>query len=192
MQKYLILLAGGASTRFKQNKILSLINNQSLLLTVVRKFLKIHFKNIFLVCPKKSQSSYEEEIKNLNTKQNITFVNAGDKRQDSVYNALEFIKNSNELVFIHDVARAFISVELLKQLVTFVKNKNNVVLAKKAIDSLKIFDQESHSITKSLKRENICFTETPQVFKASDLYQAYSYVKENNLLSTDEASAVEL
>ncbi|NJM37656.1 MAG: hypothetical protein HC845_07260 [Akkermansiaceae bacterium] len=63
-------------------------------------------------------------------------------------------------------------------------------LARRVTETMKRSDSADFSAA-AISRENLWFMETPQVFRISQLREAYSAVAGRNLTVTDEVSALE-
>ena len=135
-------------------------------------------KNIIIVT--------REEYLNKITKNNKIIVTLGGKeRKDSVGNGLE--KVTSEYVLIHDAARPFLHKESLEELKKAVETYGSAILAKKAVDTIKVVD--NNKITKTLDRNTIYMAETPQGFKTDLIKKCYKECENYNF--TDESSLVE-
>ena len=112
MEKFsLIITAGGTSSRYgSQNKLLEKINDKTVIEHTVSAFLG--FENITeIIIP--TNPNIRKDFEQLLNDERIKFIEGGDTRQKSVYNALEFI--TNKYVIIHDGARPFIDLETIKK-----------------------------------------------------------------------------
>ena len=109
----------------------------------------------------------------------------GEERKDSVENGLK--KVSSEYVLIHDAARPFLNKESLQELKKQVEAKEAAILAKKAVDTIKVVNNEK--IEKTLDRNCIYMAETPQGFKTELIKSCYEKCAGINF--TDDASLVE-
>ena len=109
----------------------------------------------------------------------------GAQRKDSVENGLN--KVNSEYVLIHDAARPFLNKESLEELKKQIEIHDCAILAKKAIDTIKVV--ENNKITKTLDRNSIYLAETPQGFKTSLIKDCYRRCEGINF--TDDASLVE-
>ena len=192
-----VLLAAGESSRFKLDKVLSSYKEVPIFILVLKKFLNFLNKEIKKIVFVYRDERQYKKILDISKKHklltsSISFVKGGVNRQDSVLNALRFLekKNRNNLTLIHDVARPFLSINLLKDLISIGRKKGNIVLAKKCISSVKVFTK-NNTICRNLNRKELCFTETPQIFPYSDLRYAYEFCSQKNYLATDEAGAIE-
>ena len=114
----LIILAGGNSHRFKSNigKPYQKIAGKSLIeinIIKARKFKQI--KKIIIVYNKKDL----KRVKSLKLK-NTQLIVGGKNRQQSTYNALKYLNNSNKgisKVLIHDAARPNYSLKLFSLII---------------------------------------------------------------------------
>ena len=92
-----------------------LINNISLLEINIEKFLSLPYLSLLIVVIKKKHLKFYKEIKN--KYKNVFFIEGGNSRQKSAFNALNFLKKfSCKYVMIHDAARPFISKKLIDNL----------------------------------------------------------------------------
>ena len=115
----------------------------------------------------------------------IEIVDGGDTRANSVYNGL--CKAEDEVVFIHDGARPFLTKEDLENLKEQIKHYDGVIIAKKATDTIKL--TKDGFVQKTLDRENVYQALTPQVFKTELIKQAYDTLDVSEC--TDDASVFE-
>lgn len=122
----------------------------------------------------------------------------GKERCETVLNGLSFIMNrhavTDEFVLVHDAARPLISHSEIDALLA---NTNPVgaLLAMPAKDTIKqsqhVSKLQSH-VSQSLDRQYIWQAQTPQKFKADELFSALLSAQKNNQVITDESSALEL
>jgi len=110
----------------------------------------------------------------------------GKERTDSVRNGLsQFVQNENSFVWIHDLVRPLVSIKTLDSSLQVAQGKGNAVVAVPVKSSLrKITETGSIAVDRSLFME----VQTPQVFKLSELLNAYTAT---NQLFTDDASLME-
>lgn len=115
-------------------------------------------------------------------------VEGGSTRQLSVYNALLSVQaNKNDLVIVHDAARALLSEEVLNNAINKAKVKGNAVVCIKAKDTLVKGDE---TINDYLNREEVYYVQTPQIFKYGVLLKSFKNAEKKNLSATDESSLV--
>lgn len=112
-------------------------------------------------------------------------VVGGAQRKDSVYNGLQ--KATSDYVMIHDGARPFLNIESLNELKKSLLEKDAVILAKKATDTIKVVN--NGVVEKTIDRNSIYMAETPQCLKTSLIKKCYEECEDINF--TDDASLVE-
>lgn len=121
-----------------------------------------------------------------------TLISGGIERFNSIKNGLNFIFNKeskleNLLIAIHDGARPLISSKLINRAFSLANEKKCVVPALQSSDSIRL--KENEVKTCSLPREKVFMIQTPQVFTASILKEAFEKDFDSNF--TDDASVVE-
>ena len=170
----LIILAGGNSHRFRSNigKPYQKIAGKSLIeinIDKARKFKQI--KKIILVYNKKDS----KRVKSLNLK-NIKIVQGGKTRQQSTFNALKYLNNTNGVskVLIHDVARPNFSLKLLHSIIQNMKKYIAVVPKIEIQDAIKQkIDSSLNEYILGKSRDNLFLTQTPQAFDFKEIYQLH-------------------
>ena len=133
----LIILAGGNSHRFRSNigKPYQKIAGKSLIEIIVKKALKFkQIKKIIVVYNRRDL----KRVKLLRLK-NIKLIAGGKSRQQSTFNALNYMKKQNNIskVLIHDAARPNFSTKLLGSIIKNMKNARAVVHKIKIQDAVK-------------------------------------------------------
>ena len=97
--------------------------------------------------------------------------------------------DSRDLIMIHDSVRPFFSKKLINQLIQLAKKKGHAVPVIGLKDSLrKIKDKNNHTI--SVDRSNFLLTQTPQIFRADIINNAYS-INPDLINKTDDVSLIE-
>lgn len=115
-------------------------------------------------------------------------VEGGEERQDSVYNALkELDADDDDLIVVHDAARALLPTEVLSNAITTAKQKGNAVVCLKARDTL---IKGKNTVSEYVSRDDVYYVQTPQIFKARDLKSAMQNAYKNNFIGTDESMLV--
>lgn len=189
----LIIVAAGNSSRMggEVKKEYLPLNNGTVLSSVALAFLstKSSTKNkitqIITVIPHNDEqnakkaffadSQIEQLILQNNVK--IDFVNGGKSRQESVFNALEFLENlpSNlkpDFVLIHDGARPFLSTNLISDAIENTVKYGAAVPAINVVDTQKEIDQNSF-IRCHLVRNNLRAVQTPQGFNFNKILNCH-------------------
>ncbi|MCB1673434.1 MAG: 2-C-methyl-D-erythritol 4-phosphate cytidylyltransferase [Pseudomonadales bacterium] len=125
----------------------------------------------------------------------ITFCEGGVERFDSVLAGLEHIAaqaNVDDWVLVHDVARPCVRLEDIQKLIVELQHEPvGGILAHPVRDTIKQANANSHIIA-TVPRQDLWQALTPQMFRFDVLYQALKHAKQQQMVVTDEASAVEL
>ena len=127
-----IILAAGSSERFKSkfNKIekqFYLINQKTILEICIENFIKLNIVDkLFLVV---SKTRYDDAIKICNKYNLPSPIIGGNTRQESVFKALKKLNNLKpKNVIIHDAARPYINKNVIKNLISNIKNDFSCVV----------------------------------------------------------------
>ncbi len=134
-----------------------------------------------------------------------TITAGGAERYLSVGNALDVIagrtpdgQSEEGYVFIHDGARPFLTEEILRRTYEAVQQYHACVAAMPVKDTVKIADEEGFAAT-TPDRRNVWTIQTPQVFDARLIVEAYAKLREQEdelrqrgITVTDDAGVVEL
>lgn len=129
--------------------------------------------------------------------ENIVTVDGGQDRCDSVLSGLEYLKdiaNENDWVLVHDAARPCVPVnDILRLIAKLDTHEVGGILGLPVRDTMKrIIDLDGISIIQKTEvRENLWHALTPQMFRVGTLFKALHSCRSNNLIVTDEASAIE-
>ena len=142
MNIFLILLAAGEGKRLKSKepKPFILVNNKSLIQHSIDKFKNFkEIKKTIIVYNKK----HKKRPKNLNV-QNTIKILGGKTRKQSTFLALKTISKYNcSKVLIHDAARPNPSKELIRKIITELKNSHAVVPIIKTSDATKRIEKNT-------------------------------------------------
>lgn len=119
----------------------------------------------------------------------------GEQRHQSVFNGLMTLRQmvkGDPIVLIHDAVRPFVLHHDLTRLIEAVKAcEDGALLAAPVADTLKLSNDQC-SVLQTQSRDDLWRAFTPQAFSLSRILQALNYVIENDLVVTDDASAMEL
>lgn len=116
-------------------------------------------------------------------------VEGGETRQHSVYNALlSADAKENDLIVVHDAARALLPEEVLTNSIKCAKEKGNALVCIKAKDTL---IKTKKYVEEYLNRDEVYYVQTPQIFKYKDLLKAMRQAFRENFIGTDESMLVQ-
>lgn len=192
-----ILLAAGASTRFKEdsdeNKVLMTLGRQPVFNYSLSLFLNDdRCKKVWFVHRSEEKEHIKSHLNHLyeEVPEKIVWIKGGKERQDSVAAALQNIKSETaEAVLIHDAARPFVTKDLIDRLLDEIAHHKAVTLGIQAKDSIKVV--KDGKVEHSLYRPHIWRIQTPQLFNARLLKQAMSKAKADGFYGNEEGELVE-
>ena len=126
----------------------------------------------------------------------VRVVRGGDTRQQSVANALAEIPPDTELVLVHDAVRPLVTREQVERVIAEARTRRAAILGIPAMDTVKEVKRTSLPgdvalITATIPRERIVLAQTPQVFHAALLREAFARAAAEGASASDEAGLVE-
>lgn len=188
-QKYAIIVAGGKGLRmgtFLPKQFL-LLEGKPVLMRTLDAFYSFDPKiRLILVLPEDQQEFWEDLCRT--HKFNIPYSMAlgGLTRFDSVKNGLSMVDDSG-LVAIHDGVRPLVSPLLISRCYKAAAIYGAAVPVTGVIESIRKVDGDS---SLAVSREDFWLVQTPQVFKAELIQNAYNMAESNDY--TDDATVAEL
>lgn len=126
----------------------------------------------------------------------VRVVVGGGTRQESVGKALAEISRDVEIVLVHDAVRPLITREQTERAVAAAREHGAAIVGIPALDTVKEVKRTSVPgdvalITATIPRERIVLAQTPQVFRAQLLRDAYELAARDGITASDEAGLVE-
>jgi 2-C-methyl-D-erythritol 4-phosphate cytidylyltransferase len=126
----------------------------------------------------------------------VQVVRGGDSRQDSVANALSHVAPDTELILVHDAVRPLVTVSQIERVIAEAAACGAAILGIPAMDTVKEVKRASLPndvalITTTIPRERVVLAQTPQVFSALLLIQAFAQARQDGVSASDEAGLVE-
>ena len=191
MKTFVIVPAGGKGKRggTETPKQYLRFHGKELIAYTLEVFQRNNLVDEIIISAEPNYFSLLEEIKK---KFNLTkiskIVEGGEERQDSVYNALKFIKaNDDDLIAVHDAARPMLTDAILTKAINTAIEKGNALVCLKARDTLLKGD---HIVKEYVDRSETYYVQTPQIFKYGDLMKAMKKAYEKNFIGTDESMLI--
>jgi len=126
----------------------------------------------------------------------VRVVRGGDTRQDSVGNALAELSSEADLILVHDAVRPLVTCDQIDRVIAEAMACDAAILGMPAMDTVKEVKRASlHGdvalITATIPRERVVLAQTPQVFRASLLLEAFARARQDGVSASDEAGLVE-
>ncbi|MBR3934621.1 MAG: 2-C-methyl-D-erythritol 4-phosphate cytidylyltransferase [Clostridia bacterium] len=184
-----IIVAGGTGSRMNSDipkQFLSL-SGEEIISHTVKVFEKCDFiDEIIIVCHKDYIGHCKKLFINI---KNLSVIEGGNTRQESVFNGLNASKDS-KYVLIHDAVRCLVTKEEIKNLYSTLISDGSCTLAVKVKDTIKM-SGENNTVIKTIPRENLWQIQTPQAFLTNEIYNAHLYAKKTGFVGTDDCSVME-
>lgn len=141
--------------------------------------------HLILVLPKEQQAYWRLLCSDYQFVINHRIVDGGETRFHSVKNGLAFVSESG-LVGVHDGVRPFVSQEVIGRCYDVAEVRKAVIPVVDIVETVRRLTAEG---SETVNRNDYKLVQTPQVFDAGLLKQAYA--QEFTPLFTDDASVVE-
>ena len=186
-----ILVAGGSSQRMGFDKLFAVIAGEPVIAHPIRAFERATSVDEIVVVAREDR---HDEIRKISRdrgfKKVLSIVPGGERRQDSVRAGLDRINRDAKYVAVHDAARPLITPEQIERAFAQCRVHGAAALAQPVNDTLKRADADL-LVVGSVDRHQLYAMQTPQIFERKLIEDAYRAVYAENILVTDEVSAVE-
>lgn len=190
---YALIFAGGVGTRMglETPKQFIEVNGKPIIVHTLNVFNKSKFIDKIVVV---TLSEYIEKVKEYVTRFKLNKVTevipGGSTAMESQFKGLEYLKKNSikeDIVFIHDGVRPFISDKLLNLCLETTKSKGNAITICPAAETISILDDKCQ-IDTILPRQKCVLARAPQVFYFDDIYNAHLKIGDNRSSFVDSAS----
>ena len=192
MKVHGILLAAGTGKRFQKdiNKAFYQYRERPLLYFSLNTFASSNlFSTITVIANKKDLEEVTNIVRSDDSFLSIKVIEGGNSRHESEQLALKYLNQKRikeeDLISIHDPARPFLEMEVLKQLIGCAKSFGSSVPIIKAGPIV-----EKKKGKRIPHQEGIHHVQTPQTFQAKDLYKAYRKAKEDGWEGVDTVDCI--
>jgi 2-C-methyl-D-erythritol 4-phosphate cytidylyltransferase len=194
-----ILPAAGLGTRMGADtpkQFLSLDGVPVLLFTLRRLAACPTITNFVVATRAEEVDSVAASVASANLGRPVKVVRGGDTRQDSVANALAEVPADADLILVHDAVRPLVTPSQIERVIAEAAACDAAILGIPAMDTVKEVKRASLPtdvalITATIPRERVVLAQTPQVFRASLLREAFARGREDGVTASDEAGLVE-
>lgn len=196
-----VILAGGSGSRMRgtvSDKVLEPLGGMPVILHSFKAFLESgQVSEAVFVCRDAAQkraisAALKKFFPDFKKAVSVKFAQGGAERQDSVLNGLAEISDKSALAFIHDGARPLVGAENIVLLAAAAMRDGAAVLASRVVDTIKRVppDGSTEKIKPAdLDRSRLWAMQTPQVFRAGAIENAYKKVKRGKIKITDDVAA---
>jgi 2-C-methyl-D-erythritol 4-phosphate cytidylyltransferase len=186
-----IIVAAGDSRRMGLDKLFAAIGGKPVIAHTIRAFERASsVDGIIVVAREDRHDEIKTMVRGENFKKVRSIIPGGKRRQDSVRAGLDHLEAVTQYVAVHDAARPLVTPEQIERLFQQCQIHGAASLAEPINDTLKRADA-ALLVTESVDRQELYAMQTPQMFERALLDEAYRAVYAENILVTDEVSAVE-
>lgn len=194
-----ILPAAGLGTRMggdMPKQFLTLDGMPLLLFTLRRLGACAEISDFVIATRAEEIDSVKAGVASANLGRSVSVVRGGDTRQDSVANALAEVPSDSELILVHDAVRPLVTLSQIERVIAEADACDAAILGIPAMDTVKEVKRASLPtdvalITATIPRERVVLAQTPQVFRASLLLEAFALARQDGVTASDEAGLVE-
>lgn len=185
-----VLPAGGLGKRMGGNipKQLMLLGGKPVYRYSLETFLEMEeIAEVVMAVPADWKDHFEKEISHPKLK----IVVGGAERWQSVENGVNALTSNAEFVLVHDVARPFVSREIIRDVCETLLTKGSCLVAKPAVDTIKI--AKDGRVESTIDRNTVWMAQTPQAASIALMKRLYARIAAEplNFTPTDEASILE-
>lgn len=188
MKQTALIVAGGKGLRMGSDlpKQFLPVGGKPVLMHTLEAFYRFDAAiDLILVLPEEQQDYWKELCEKHRFPVPHRIVSGGETRFHSVRNGLAFVSGAG-LVGVHDGVRPFVSQEVIRRCYDAAATKKAVIPVVDVVETVRqLTETGSHTVDRSQYR----LVQTPQVFDADLLKQAYE--QDYTPFFTDDASVVE-
>lgn len=186
-----IIVAAGSSRRMGFDKLEADLEGRSVLHRSLLAFQSCDdVAEILVVTSPEKREAAMEAAKLLSLSKFAGAVEGGAERHLSVSAGILEAAEDSDLIAVHDAARPLVTPEAVSRCAAKARETGAATLAHRVVDTLKRGNGRNE-VVDSVSRDHLWAMETPQIFAAHVLRDAYEKVLEDGALVTDEVSAVE-
>ena len=189
-----LIVAAGQGLRMgsaKRKQYINLLGCPILVRTLQAFDQCLHIQRILVAVPRSEIDFCEQEIiPAAGLRNQVILIEGGNRRQDSVFNGLQFLGPEEGLVLIHDGVRPLVSIALIEACIQGAVRWGACIPAVMAVDTPKQIDARG-IITQTVIREQLQMAQTPQAFNLPLIHHAHCQARRLGRQATDDASLVE-
>jgi len=149
---------------------------------------------IYVAVRKTEMERVEAQIAEYGFSGRVKVVEGGDRRQESVANALVRLPaEADDIVLVHDAVRPLIDTATIERTIDAVIETGAAIVGMPAVDTIKQVERTAHGalVTATIPREFVVLAQTPQGFRYGLLESAFAEAEADGFVGTDEASLLE-
>jgi len=186
-----IIVAAGSSRRMGFDKLFAELAGRPVVAHSVAAFEACpRVDEILIVTRDERLPDFEKMVQHEKFTKVVKLVAGGEERHLSVWNGLQSVNAGTDYIAIHDGARPLVTAALIGKCIDLAEKEGAVSCSAPIPDTVKRADTDG-VVTESIERSGLWAMQTPQVFSAGLILQAYAAIIAKNEQVTDEVSAVQ-
>ena len=185
-----IIVAGGSSRRMGFDKTFALLAGKPVIAHSVAAFDACESVDEIIVVAREERLDECRGVFGNGFRKVAAVLRGGAERQHSVAEGLARVSPESKYVAVHDAARPLIAPVEITRVFEAAQAHGAASLAAPVTDTLKRADADGFAAA-SIDRTHVYAMQTPQIFARELLLDAYKHVATENLVITDEVSAVQ-
>jgi 2-C-methyl-D-erythritol 4-phosphate cytidylyltransferase len=149
---------------------------------------------IVVALRKNEMERFSRQLEKEKLSAKVEIVEGGEHRQESVANALAYLKAApDDIVLVHDAVRPFVDDEVIASVIHEAEKHGAAIAGLPAVDTIKQVERaaEGAIVTSTIPRERVVQAQTPQGFRYELIKRAFDSAMADSFSGTDEASLVE-
>ncbi len=194
-----ILPAAGLGTRMGADspKQFRLLDGVPVVVFTLRRLAACPAIGEFLIATRADEVEFlKERIAAERFSRPVRVLAGGDTRQESVAKALAAVPQDPDFVLVHDAVRPLVTRDQVERVIAEARRCRAAILGIPAMDTVKEVKRASLPedvalITATIPRERVVLAQTPQVFEAVLLREAFARAAADGFTASDEAALVE-
>lgn len=186
-----VMVAAGTATRMEgKDKILYDLGGTPVIIHSLRPFeLSPMVQEIIIVTRHDIMVEISQLCKLYGCNKVTKIIPGGDTRTESVRLGVNEVREGTDLVAIHDGARPFVTLDVLEEAIKTAAEFGAAAPSISVKDTIKTV--AGGVVQETLPRDSLCAVQTPQVFERSLIRAALAKAIQDDLILTDDCSAVE-
>jgi len=189
-----VIVAAGRGKRFPESELKQFypLRGKPILCWTVAKFEECRLVDriILTVPPDKEEYVREKILSPFKYKKIKAIVEGGEERSDSVFQGLKKTEKDTDIILVHDGVRPLISLSLIEKVIEETNKYGAVSLGIPVKETIKEIKDEN-IVVKTLERERLYLTQTPQGFKRDIIWEAHKEARKLGWRANDDAGLVE-
>ena len=188
---HVLLLAGGSGTRMGSpvNKVLLPVAGKTCILRSAEAFIG-WADDMVIVCRPEDEVLIRAEFESRLLPFPVRYVSGGTTRQDSVFHGLSLLKDCPmDPVLVHDGARCLVNGDVIARVLDSVLKRGSGVASVPVTDTIRPIEADELA-GKVIPREALRAMQTPQGFRAGELWRAHLAAREKGFQGTDDAAVM--